>query len=367
MEPVTHFLTGAVLARSGFTRKTALATATMVIAAEAPDIDILWYAGGSAVGFVHHRGFTHTLIGIPVIAALVVGLMYLWNRWYTRAVPRNMHRPAGEAPPVPVRWKLLFGLACLAGYSHLLLDFTNNYGIRPFWPFSQNWYSWDIVFIVDPVILVVLIAGLVLPSLFALVNDEIGARGKGPRGRGGAITALVLLALIWGVRDYEHRRALNAMESLQYQGQNANRLSAYPYHSNPFKWHGVLETDEFYETVQVDSLRPEVDPNGRSLVFYKPQDSDVIHAVRESYLGRTYFQWAAYPLVETEKRESPQSGYIVRVRDLRFAYPDLRNTPLAAYWVLDDKLDVLRAGFRSASPLRDRLQSDTPSVNGNSR
>ena len=40
LEPITHFLTGAVLARAGFNRKTALATATMTLAAEAPDLDV---------------------------------------------------------------------------------------------------------------------------------------------------------------------------------------------------------------------------------------------------------------------------------------------------------------------------------------
>ncbi len=356
------------MARAGFTRKTALATATMVLAAEAPDIDILWYTGGSAVGFVHHRGFTHTLVGIPVIAALVVGFLFLWNKWYRRVKPPNEHRPAGQAPPLPVRWKYLFGLACLAGYSHLLLDFTNNYGIRLFWPFSPRWYSWDIVYIVDPIILVVLMAGLVLPSLFSLVNDEIGARSKGPKGRGGAMAALVIFALIWGVRDYEHRRAIAAMDAVQYQGQNANRVAAYPYQSNPFKWHGVVETDESYETVVVDSLRPEVDPNGRALTYYKPQESEALKAVRESYLGRAYFQWAAFPVAEVEKRDSSMGGgYVVRVKDLRFAYPERRNTPLSTYYYLSDDFRVTSAGFRAANALQDRMESDVPPENGKAR
>ena len=49
--------------------------------------------------------------------------------------------------------------------------------------------------------------GLALPALFGLINQEIGARSKGPRGRTGAIVALACLVLIWGVRDYQHRRA----------------------------------------------------------------------------------------------------------------------------------------------------------------
>ena len=42
MEPVTHFLTGACMSRAGFNRKTALASLTMVLAAEAADLDVLW-------------------------------------------------------------------------------------------------------------------------------------------------------------------------------------------------------------------------------------------------------------------------------------------------------------------------------------
>ena len=42
LDPVTHFLTGACMGRSGFNRKSALATVTMVLAAEAADIDVLW-------------------------------------------------------------------------------------------------------------------------------------------------------------------------------------------------------------------------------------------------------------------------------------------------------------------------------------
>ena len=39
MEPITHFLTGAVLGRAGFNRKTALATATMTLS-ESPTGDV---------------------------------------------------------------------------------------------------------------------------------------------------------------------------------------------------------------------------------------------------------------------------------------------------------------------------------------
>ena len=46
MEPITHLMTGACLARAGFNRKAAYATLAMTLAAEAPDLDMLWAAGG---------------------------------------------------------------------------------------------------------------------------------------------------------------------------------------------------------------------------------------------------------------------------------------------------------------------------------
>ena len=46
MEPITHLMTGACLARAGFNRKAAYATLAMTLAAEAPDLDVLWAADG---------------------------------------------------------------------------------------------------------------------------------------------------------------------------------------------------------------------------------------------------------------------------------------------------------------------------------
>src|SRR5271156_3922635 len=210
MEPVTHFLFGACMGRAGLNRKTALATATLTLAAEAPDLDVLSRFGGSAFGLNHHRGFTHSFLGVPLVAAAVVGFVYLLWRLRGRKT-RN--------PNLPPRWGLLFAYACLAGLSHILLDYTNSYGVRPFWPFSERWYSWDIVYIYEPVILVALFLGLIVPSLFSLINQEISSRRAGnsaPPGRLAASLALLAVFAVWGFRDYEHRRALAALDARNY-------------------------------------------------------------------------------------------------------------------------------------------------------
>jgi inner membrane protein len=310
LEPVTHFLFGACLGRAGLNRKTALATLTLTLAAEAPDLDVFSGFRGRTFGFAHHRGFTHSFVGIPLDALVVIGFVYLIWRLRGRKT---------KDPNLPPRWGVLFLYACLAGLSHLLLDFTNNYGVRPFWPFSEKWYSWDIVFIIEPVMLVLMIIGLVAPLLFALIDKEVGARHRGPRGRVAATLALVGIVLMWGLRDYEHRRAVNALEARTYKGADPVRVSAYPRIIDPFHWYGVVETPTSYALTLVDSITPEVDPEGQLQIRYKPEETPITLAAKRSYAGRVFLDWAQYPITETEEIASPQGGYIVFFQDLRFA------------------------------------------------
>lgn len=340
MEPVTHFLTGAALARAGFNRKTALATLTMTLAAEAADLDVIAYVKGSATGFIAHRGITHTFLGIPFVAALVVGLVWLLDAlWQSR-------RRAHNLPPPPLRrWGLLYLFACIAGLSHILLDFTNNYGVRPFYPFWRQWYAWDIVFIIEPLILAALFAALTLPWLFGLVGQEIGARQHGPRGRGAAIAALLFIVALWAVRDFEHRRALAAINAVEFHGEAAIRVAAFPYMVNPFHWAGVAETSNAFVSMHVDSLRPEADPANNAVSYYKPEPNPAATAARNTELGRAYIEWARFPLVEAEHLDAPASGDIVRFSDVRFQYPDQRRRTLQAYVLLDAHLHAERQGF----------------------
>ena len=297
------------MGRAGLNRKTALATAVLTLAAEAPDLDVLSRFGGPAFAFAHHRGFTHSFLGVPLDAAVVVGFVYLiWRLRGRKLKDLNL----------PPRWGLLFLYACLAGLSHILLDFTNNYGVRPFWPFYEKWYSWDIVFIFEPILFGFLLLGLMVPSLFALIDGEIGARTRAPRGRAAATLALVGVVLLWGLRDYEHRRAISTLAARSYQGADPRRVSAYPMLVDPFHWYGVVETPSFFALAPVSSLDSEVDPDDHLEIRYKPEETPVTLAAKQSYLGRVYLDWAQYPITETETLNPPDGGYIVHFQDLRF-------------------------------------------------
>src|SRR6185437_65852 len=102
MEPVTHFLTGACLGRAGFNRKTAYATLAMTLAAEAPDLDVLWGFRGPVAVFQHHRGIMHTFLGAPFVALAVTGFIWL------------LHIFRSKRPSMPVRWVLVWLCSLLA-------------------------------------------------------------------------------------------------------------------------------------------------------------------------------------------------------------------------------------------------------------
>jgi inner membrane protein len=309
MEPITHLMTGACLARAGFNRKAGYATVAMTLAAEAPDLDTLWSVDGPIAGFQHHRGWTHTFLGLPVEAAVVVGAVWLWHRW----------RGSGDGTAAPVRWGLLYWFALIALLSHLLLDWTNNYGLRPFSPFNPRWHAGSFVFIFEPVIFGVLLIALVAPSLFGLVNSEVGARKAAFRGRGWAIAALVAVVALWGWRAVEREKAVQLALANDYNGAQVVRVDVNPSPVNPFRWHAVVETPMTYQLATVDTWNETVATSEHTDVFYKPPTTLATLVAKRSWLGEAYLDWSKYPLV-TDTGTDPDGITTVSFRDLRFMY-----------------------------------------------
>jgi len=305
----------------------------MTLAAEAPDLDVLASFKGPVFGFAHHRGFTHSFVGLVLTSAVVVGLVYLI--WLARGRKTNI-------PNLPPRWGLLFLFAYIAGLSHILLDFTNNYGVRPFWPFWEKWYSWDIVSIIEPTLYVLLIAPLVLPALFS--------RGKPlPHGRKAAILALIAVASLYAVRDHEHRQAVDALSRMHFNFAAPDRVSAYPYFWNVFRWYAVAETKDFYATSDFDVDTGKLDLKELRF-FHKRADTAAILAAKRSYAGRVYLDWAQYPLV-TETVSGEDS--VVHFRDLRYNFPAMRGVSTLSCTVeLDGNLRVVgeKFGAREQKP-----------------
>ena len=186
-----------------------------------------------------------------------------------------------------------------------------------------------------------------MPALFGLIDQEIGRKQKGPKGRGAAIAALAVMVLLWAVRDFEHRRAVNALQARTYGQTEPIRVGAFPSYLNPFVWHGVVETQDFFAVAEVDSSGPEVDPGNNLQRIDKPPETPATLAAKASDLGRFYLDWAKFPITETEA--TPDEGYVVSFHDLRFgsSLSAGGRHPLSAGVVLDRNLK-LKSQFMGA-------------------
>jgi inner membrane protein len=350
MEPVTHFLTGACIGRAGLNRKTAYATLAAVLAAEAADLDILWGLAGPVEGLKHHRGITHTFIAVPVVAAIITGAVWLYHLWRKR-------RQTGSATQ-PVRWAWVYISAFIASLSHILLDWTNNYGVRPFFPFNPRWYAGSFVFIAEPVLWALLLAALIMPWLFGLTDSEIGARRKPFRGQGWAIFALCGMVIVWCLRWAEHAQAESMLQNTQVTSAPVGRLAVEPYPVNPFRWHALLETQDYFQTAEINTHTGSVDSDSRRDVLYKPTDTPAVEAAKRTLLGQVYLDWGTWAVVRdigqdpVQGMDPPQltpgrTWTTVQFSDLRFGFP-FRGTggtsgssPLSGWvYIIDGKEDA---------------------------
>ncbi len=142
------------------------ASLVALIAANLPDLDIVLYALGRDVGTWEHRGFTHSLLGWPMLALAGAGASFRWLR-------------TGRLGDHVKLW-------AVAVASHALMDVPTTWGTQLLWP-NDHRFGLELIFIVDPMFWVVL---GVLPWLM---------RRSGTTANRAATTGILLLGSWFGV------------------------------------------------------------------------------------------------------------------------------------------------------------------------
>lgn len=108
------------------------------IGSNLPDSDLLYSFVGRKLNYlVHHRGHTHTIL----IALLLGAATLAVTRWWLRR--RGLQASSQD-------YVLLTAILLFTPLLHIAMDFTNNYGVHPFWPLDNRWFYGDSVFIVEP-------------------------------------------------------------------------------------------------------------------------------------------------------------------------------------------------------------------------
>src|SRR5436190_16778511 len=143
MDNLTHSLVGLSLSKAGLERVSPYATTVCLLSANAADADFVsLFFGDRWTLLHHHRGITHSIVGTIAIGLLVPLLVAV--------IERTIASIRRRAPTIRLRGLMVASL--IAAATHPLMDWTNNYGVRPLLPWSGRWFYGDLVFIVDPYI-----------------------------------------------------------------------------------------------------------------------------------------------------------------------------------------------------------------------
>lgn len=316
MDPVTHVMSGALLARATAPmtpRADQLPTRTRVLvgalASGFPDIDFVWRFIDPLAYLAYHRAWLNSVVLWP-LWALLLALLFsaLWRHRYG--------------------WRAFAGVCFLVIGLHIFMDFITSFGSMIFSPISYARLAWSTTFIIDPYLTAIVASGLV-GSLFWRVS------------RAPALCAVAVLAFYIGTQAILHERALMiARHHADDRGIETASIHALPQPFSPFNWMLVIAQDDRYHLAYVSLLRkrvpdqPSADAGAlrRGWAAYRPValaqwqeifrfgkadgEAALANAVWNQDALRVYRAFALFPALY---RIDNHSGTCVWFRDLRFA------------------------------------------------
>jgi len=360
MDNLTHSLVGLTAAKAGLEKLSPGATTLCILAANSPDIDIVVLIAKGRWEFLqHHRGITHSIIGVVMLALLLPLVFYLGDRIIARLKARE--------PKVSLKGLLLVSILVTA--THPLLDWSNNYGIRFLLPWNPRWFYGDFTFVIDPMFWIILggasflltsktrtsmIIWLVLalvPS-YLVLSGAVGAGGilaslpvrllwivglivsvtlyrRGFDDRAGpkiAIAALVAVTIYGAGLFAAHQLAVRqagvqAAVIANSHGEQVLNFAAMPTAANPTGWVCVMETDRATYRFNVSLLHDLPGPSD-FVRYEKPvglSAEKVAEAERDNR-AKIFLGFARFPVMRVVG-EDCATQTLVQFADLRYTEP----------------------------------------------
>ena len=297
MDPLTHGVASFALQRAFFPRVSWRSVVLIVAAGVIADGDWLSATLGPSGYLRWHRTVTHSLFFVAILAIAAFAFAKLIKN-------------AGGGFWAGFSWLPV----AAAGLLHLFLDVLQADEVALLWPFSSRRFALDVLPPLEPWLLTILIAAILLPELFLLVSEEIGSRTKRPRGRNGAFVGLALAALYIGLRALLHANAVASLEAHTIAGEAPHRAAAFPDTTSPFLWHSVVETQSALNLVTMRSMGGEVSYASGVTTLHKPEPSPMLAAAQNSPAAISFVKFARFPkaVVQTEAE-----GYSVEIQDLK--------------------------------------------------
>lgn len=318
MDNVTHSLFGWTVARAGLGRRVPYATATLILASNAPDIDIVAGFRSGVDYLAAHRGPTHGPLGVIGLGLITAGIISAWSRW--RPGSDGGRIDAGATHHFMRWWALaMIGIVC-----HVLMDLPTSYGTRLLSPFVWTWYALDWMPIIDVYLWLVLGTAIIAGSITR--RERL------------AIIALVLMAFDYAARAALHDRALTKAAAFDAAGAHAPcaiaptlvahsgpidvpqtapeaciEAAALPTFFSPFTWRIIRRQAGNYELSDRNVLATAQAIQSTRLA--SDSGPDVLR-VRATRPGRVYLDFARFPIAQMPERTATLTT--VRLFDARF-------------------------------------------------
>lgn len=316
MDPLTHALSGALLARAAAPARLPLRWRIVAgfAAAAFPDIDLVLRLIDTLTYLNWHQGPTHSLVLLPVWAGLLA--------WSFSRLSRGRYN-----------WRLFYQPACLGLAIHIVGDLITSYGLMLFAPFSTERYSLPLVFVIDPWFSLIIIAGLT-------------ASGYYPQRRIPAITALLVLCGYVIFLFTLHQQAIAiAHRYAESQAIQPMHVAVLPQPLSPFHWKIIIHGHETYYIADIDLWRSagkeQADAAGwlfpRMTAAYRPvmeknwciqqqfgNDPTRTVLLREAWLSPAFTSFRAFaqfPVLDSV--EVQEQKFCAWFYDLRFKFPEL--------------------------------------------
>jgi inner membrane protein len=341
LDNLTHSLFGLTLGRTALGRAGRGTTAALLLASNAPDIDIVTTAGGALNYLEWHRGPTHGPIGVVGLGLVTAALVWIGRRWWDRP-------STGPSASFLQLWMIaIAGVIC-----HILMDLPTSYGTRVLSPFDWHWFAEDWMPIIDVYLLIVLGAGLFF-----------GRQSASARQRNAAI-ALGFMIVNYGVRAGLHHQALvkapglfgaslpercddavdqgwidrwprpaagpggaddRAERARAAQGSRSGsrgclvEIAAMPDFVSPFHWRVIAQLSNAYETQSLNLLaRPQQSQaEWRLSVRHPNQWTPAVYAAAGSRTATVFLGFSRFPAARSVIDRNGEA--VVRWSDMRFA------------------------------------------------
>ena len=343
MDPVAHTIVGASLAETRLGQSSPFARLTLILGANAPDLDAVTMLINRDLSLWFRRGWTHGVLALAVLPLLLTGLICLLDR--SIAHLRN-ERPRVRLGP-------LLTLSYIAVLSHPVLDWLNTYGVRFLMPFDGRWFYGDALFIIDPWVWLLsgsavviahskstrsitawLIVGTILTGLITTVGSLqstplllwlggiaaiAGARAYGisrSQTRRLANVCLVcmlvyILAMVAGSKVATQQVAT----WLTKRGSTFVDIMAGPVPANPFVRDVIVVDARHYHFLEVNWLRDDQIQVSEASIDRGPRNT-VVQAALAAPQIKGLRTWMRFPAFDVEELSD---GHRVTIRDIRYA------------------------------------------------